>query len=185
MRIISGSHRGRVLRPAQGLPVRPTTDLAKESLFNILNNYIDFEAIKVLDLFAGTGNISLEFASRGAVMVVSIDLNHRCINFISRMATELEFSTISAICTNAFTFLARPSGTYDVIFADPPYDLPGREKIPGLIFDNNWMTDEGWLVIEHDKAISFKDHPNFNDERRYGKVHFSFFRKPLPEATEK
>ncbi len=184
MRIIGGSHKGRVLRPPMGLPVRPTTDLAKESLFNILNNYIDFEEIKVLDLFAGTGNISLEFASRKAKMVLSVDLNGRCIDFISKMSTDLKFSNVSVIRANVLTFLARSAGNYDVIFADPPYDMPDREKIPALLFENNWLADEGWLVLEHDKYISFSDHPFFTDERRYGKVHFSFFRKPVPESAE-
>jgi len=175
MRIISGSHRGRVLRPPIGLPVRPTTDLAKESLFNILNNYLDFEESKVLDLFAGTGNISLEFASRGAAMVLSIELNPRCTDFISKMATDLNFKSVSVIRANVFTFLARSAGTYDVIFADPPYDMEGREKLPGLVFDNNWLDKEGFFILEHDKSINFKDHPFFAEERRYGKVHFTFF----------
>jgi len=182
MRIISGSHRGRVLRPPQGLPVRPTTDLAKESLFNILNNYIDFESVRVLDLFAGTGNISLEFASRNASSVLSIEINSRCVDYISGIATDLKFNSLSVIKTNVFTFLSRQAGQYDVIFADPPYDLEGREKIPGLIFDNNWLADNGWFVMEHDKAISFAENPFFSEERRYGKVHFSFFRKQLPET---
>jgi len=182
MRIISGSHKGRVLRPPQGLPVRPTTDMAKESLFNILNNYVDFEEIRVLDLFAGTGNISLEFASRSATMILSVDLNSRCIEYISKMATELKFNKLSAIQANVFTFLARSAGTYDVIFADPPYDLKNRESIPDLIFSNNWLTDEGWFIMEHDKYIGFKDHPYFFEERRYGKIHFSFFRKREPET---
>jgi 16S rRNA (guanine(966)-N(2))-methyltransferase RsmD len=184
MRIISGSHRGRVLRPPQGLPVRPTTDLAKESLFNILNNYIDFESIRVLDLFAGTGNISLEFASRHASSVLSIEINSRCVDFISGMANDLKFKNITVIKTNVFTFLSRQAGQYDVIFADPPYDLEGRDKIPGLIFDNDWLADDGWFVMEHDRELSFKDNPQFIDERRYGKVHFSFFRKSQTESPE-
>jgi len=185
MRIISGSHKGRALRPPMGLLVRPTTDMAKESLFNILNNYIDFEAVKVLDLFAGTGSISMEFASRSAVSVLSVDLNSRCTDYISKMATDLKFGNLSAITTNVFTFLARAAGKYDVIFADPPYDLADRDKIPGLIFDNNWLDEEGWFILEHDKYLSFKDHPFFYEERRYGKIHFTFFTKPQPETTEK
>jgi len=184
MRIISGSHRGRVLRPPLGLPVRPTTDMAKESLFNILNNYVDFEAIKVLDLFAGTGNISMEFASRKADMVLSVEISSRCTDYISKMATELKFGNLSAIQANVFTFLARSAGSYDVIFADPPYEMKDREKIPDLIFENNWLANDGWFVLEHDKYISFKEHPFFYDERHYGKVHFTFFRKQLPEDAE-
>lgn len=159
--------------------------MAKESLFNILNNYIDFEAVKVLDLFAGTGNISMEFASRNASLVLSVDLNSRCIDYILKMASELKFLNLSAIKANVFMFLTRSAGRYDVIFADPPYDLTDRDKIPGLIFENNWLDDEGWFIMEHDKHLSFKEHPFFTEERRYGKIHFSFFRKPQPETDEK
>lgn len=158
--------------------------MAKESLFNILNNYIDFEEVSVLDLFAGTGNISLEFASRGAKSVLSVDLNVKCTDYISKMIAEFKFANSAVIRTNVLAFLSRPSGKYDVIFADPPYDLDNREKVPELIFENNWLANEGWLVMEHDKRISFKDHPLFYDERRYGKIHFSFFQKTEPEATE-
>ncbi|MFA5972864.1 MAG: RsmD family RNA methyltransferase [Lentimicrobiaceae bacterium] len=184
MRIISGSHKGRVLHPPEGLPVRPTTDMAKESLFNILNNYIDFEEVKVLDLFAGTGNISLEFASRNATMVTSVDVNGRCIDYISKMAAEFKFINLSAIRANVFAFLARPAGSYDVIFADPPYDLGNRERVPELIFENRWLVEGGWFILEHDKNINFKDHPYFSEERRYGRIHFTFFRKTASEATE-
>ncbi len=183
MRIISGSHKGRILRP-EGLPVRPTTDMAKESLFNILNNYIDFEEVKVLDLFAGTGNISMEFASRKASSVLSVDVNGRCIDYISKMINELKFNNLSTIRANVFAFLARPYGSYDVIFADPPYDLKEREKIPALIFENNWLADDGWFIMEHDKYISFKDHPFFSEERQYGKIHFTFFRKPEVDSIK-
>lgn len=183
MRIISGSHRGRILRP-EGLPVRPTTDMAKESLFNILNNRIDFEDVKVLDLFAGTGNISMEFASRSALSVLSIDVNSRCIDYITKMITDLKFSNLSAVRANVFAFLARPAGSYDVIFADPPYDMEDREKVPALIFENKWLADDGWFIMEHDKRLNFKDHPFFAEERQYGKIHFTFFRKPEAESAE-
>lgn len=158
--------------------------MAKESLFNILNNYVDFEDIKVLDLFAGTGNISMEFASRNASSVLSVDISSKCIEFISKMASELKFGNLTAIQTNVLTFLARPAGKYDVIFADPPYDLPNREKIPGLIFENNWLVDEGYFVLEHDKYLNFKDYPYFAEERQYGRIHFSFFRKTLQEIED-
>ena len=182
MRIISGSHKGRILRP-EGLPVRPTTDMAKESLFNILNNRIDFEEIKVLDLFAGTGNISMEFASRNAISVLSVDVNGRCIDYISKMIADLKFGNLTAIRANVFAFLARPAGSYDVIFADPPYDLAERDKIPVLIFENKWLADDGWFIMEHDKYINFKAHPFFSEERIYGKIHFTFFRKPELESA--
>lgn len=176
MRIISGYHRGRVLRPPAGLPLRPTTDLAKESLFNILNNYIDFEAIHVLDLFAGTGNISLEFASRGAKSILSVEINPRCADYIKKTASELDFPSLTVLKGNVFHFLSKSSGKYDVIFADPPYDLPEREKVPELIFNNHLLCDEGWFIMEHDSFINFNNHPRFHEQRRYGKVHFSIFR---------
>jgi len=138
----------------------------------------------VLDLFAGTGNISLEFASRNAISVLSIDLNLRCVDYISKMATELKFNNLTAVRANVFAFLARQTGSYDIIFADPPYDLENREQIPELIFEQNWLADEGWLIMEHDKRISFKNHPQFNQERCYGKIHFSFFRNILPGNEE-
>ncbi|MEI7527260.1 MAG: 16S rRNA (guanine(966)-N(2))-methyltransferase RsmD [Mariniphaga sp.] len=184
MRIISGNHKGRMLRPPEGLLVRPTTDMAKESLFNILNNYVDFEEIRVLDLFAGTGNISMEFAARDAKLVMSVELNSRCTDYISKMAAELKFTNLTVIKANVLTFLARPSGSYDVIFADPPYDMADREKVPALVFENNWLADEGYFVMEHDKHLSFKTHPFFAEERQYGKIHFTFFRKAAPEAED-
>lgn len=178
MRLISGSHAGRVLRVPAGLPVRPTTDLAKESLFNILNNRVDFEGLKVLDLFSGTGNISLEFASRGAGQVLSVDSNPKCIDFLSKTARSFGFEHVVTIRSDVFRFLARPAGSFDIVFADPPYDMASRETLPGLIFGSNFLLVDGWLIVEHDSRISFKKEPGFAEERKYGKVHFSFFRKP-------
>lgn len=184
MRIISGSHKGRILRP-QGLPLRPTTDMAKESLFNILTNRIDFDEVNVLDLFAGTGNISMEFASRGANMVMSVDVNIRCVEYISKMAKEFKFNNLTTLRANVFAFLAKPVGSYDIIFADPPYDLQDREKVTELIFEHKWLTSDGWFIMEHDKSLNFKEHPYFYEERRYGKIHFTFFRKLDVSASAK
>jgi 16S rRNA (guanine(966)-N(2))-methyltransferase RsmD len=149
--------------------------MAKEALFNILHNHIDFEGIKVLDLFAGIGSISYEFASRDAASVQSVELNARCAAFISETARKLNLANLYVIRANAFTFLRKGMRKYDVIFADPPYDLEGIESIPDLVFQHELLESDGWLIIEHSKATAFDGHPKLNQQRRYGKVNFSLF----------
>lgn len=178
MRIISGSHRGRQLRPPKGLPVRPTTDLAKESLFNILTNRVDLEELSVLDLFAGTGNISFEFASRGAQSIVAVELNSRCTDYIQQAAREIGFGNLFVVKANVFNYLKSVKRKFDLIFADPPYDMKESSVLPALVFGNELLNPEGWLIVEHDSGMNFKDESNFVEERQYGKVHFSFFRQP-------
>ena len=177
MRIISGQNRGRKIKPPQNLPVRPTTDFAKEGLFNILANRVDFESLKVLDLFAGTGNISYEFASRGAESIKSIDTNNQCVAFIRKTADEIKFDTLHSIKTDVFKYLVNAVETFDLIFADPPYDLEEAINIPDLVFENELLNEEGILIIEHSRNFSFSDHPNFVEHRKYGNVNFSFFEK--------
>ena len=157
------------------LPVRPTTDLGKESLFNILNNYFYFDRITVLDLFAGTGNISLEFASREAVSVTSVDNFQGCTDFIRKMAATLKYDNLSVIKSDAFAFLEKSRQQYDIIFADPPYDLEGIERLPELVFGKGLLKKEGWLVLEHSKIYDFSEHPQFYQHRKYGKLNFTFF----------
>ena len=181
MRIIGGTHRGRVIHPPKGLEVRPTTDLAKESLFNILNNRIDFEDIAVLDLFAGTGNISLEFASRGALKVISVEKNHKNAAFIAKAAADFQLLNVQVRKADAYRFLGEYKLKFDVIFADPPYEMKETNTIPDKIFSLSLLNDEGWLIVEHDKTLNFTTHPRFTDERKYGKVHFSFFQCRLNE----
>ncbi|MEI6747759.1 MAG: RsmD family RNA methyltransferase [Bacteroidales bacterium] len=176
MRIICGSHRSRRIIPPNGLPVRPTTDLAKESLFNILNNRIDFDEISVLDLFSGTGNISYEFASRGATEIMAVELNPKCAAFIEKSAEALGFKIMSIIQTNVFTFLPVIKRKFDLIFADPPFESEDISKLPDLIFTHNLLAPDGWVVIEHPRNVKFQAHPNFTEHRQYGKVNFSFFR---------
>ncbi len=176
MRIISGTHKGKRLHPPKNLPVRPTTDFAKESLFNVLNNRVDFEAVKVLDLFAGTGSISLEFASRQATEITAVDQNYRCIDFIKRSAKELKLDQIKAIKANVFKILAPGKNKYDIIFADPPYDLEEIPEIPDLIFENNLLNDGGMFILEHSRKNTFENHPHFEEHRKYGNVNFSFFK---------
>lgn len=180
MRIISGKNKGRkIIAPVQ-LPVRPTTDMAKESLFNIIRNYIDIEEATVLDLFAGTGNISYEFASRGCPSLVSVDKNFKCTSFIKQTAEKLNFTTLQVIQSDFKLFLGRTKQTWDLIFADPPYDMENTVELPDLIFNNNLLNTNGWLIIEHDKKHDFSSHFAFHEQRSYGRVNFSFFNVQSP-----
>ena len=174
MRIIGGKYKGKSIVASRSLPVRPTTDFAKESLFNILNNSIDFEEIKLLELFAGTGNIGYEFASRGCSKITSVDLNFNCIQFIKRTNKELRLHN-KVIRSDVFRFIKSNKEKYNFIFADPPYDLDRIKDIPKLIFSKGILENEGTLVIEHDKYTDFSDDNYFKNMRQYGRVMFSFF----------
>ena len=143
MRIISGKYKGRNINPPKGLPVRPTTDMAKVGLFNILNNYFDFENIKVLDLFAGTGNITLEFISRGTQDISSIDMHFKCIEFIKGQSALMNAPKAKAIKSNVFNFLNKCTETFDIIFADAPYDLEKAIEIPDIVFTKKLLNPEG------------------------------------------
>ena len=149
--------------------------MAKEALFNILRNYYDFEGLLVLDLFAGIGSISYEFASRQAEQVHSIEMNPRCVNFITETSRKLDLENLFVIRANVFSYLKRINKKFDIIFADPPYDLDGINSIPDLIFENELLKPDGWLIIEHSKATDFSSHPKLDQQRRYGKVNFSMF----------
>lgn len=175
MRIISGKFRGRRFHPPTSLPVRPTTDRAKEGLFNILQSRWDPEGMKVLDLFAGTGSISLEFISRGAAEVVAVDLNSGCIAFIKRTAEELKIDNLRALTANAYSFLERSEQSWDIIFADPPYADLTIEDLHKLVFTRSLLHYDGVLVIEHDRSVDFSQKTYYQDTRKYSKVHFSFF----------
>ena len=176
MRIISGKHKGRRLVAPKNLPVRPTTDMCKESLFNILNNYFNFHGLKVLDLFSGTGNISYEFASRGAGPITSVDGDMGCVNYIKKTATELDLD-ISVIKSDVFKFLEKSKASYDIIFADPPYDLSQEnfEKIIQLIFENELLDEEGMLIVEHSKHTKLDHLKYFSFSKSYGGSVFSFY----------
>ncbi|HXH99624.1 MAG TPA: RsmD family RNA methyltransferase [Sphingobacteriaceae bacterium] len=174
MRIIGGTLRGLRLNPPGNLPVRPTTDLAKEALFNILNNLIDLETIHVLDLFSGTGSISLEFASRGAIEVISVDKDFNCFKFLKQTAEKHQLQVIDARRDDVFKFLEQETGSYDIIFADPPYDHPKLPLIPEIVFSKNLLKSNGILILEH-PAMKKADHPNFTEQRKYGNSSFSFY----------
>ncbi|WP_300977637.1 RsmD family RNA methyltransferase [Flavobacterium sp.] len=176
MRIISGKYKGRRIQPPKNLPVRPTTDMSKEALFNVLNNHFNFEGLKVLDLFSGTGNISYEFASRGSYPITSVDGDFGCVKFIKQIAAEYDF-TIAATKSDVFKFLENCKTTYDIIFADPPYGLDQAtfEKVVLLVFEKNLLNEEGMMIIEHSKYTKMDHLDNFSFQKSYGGSFFSFF----------
>lgn len=176
MRIISGKYKNKRLTAPKKLPVRPTTNMAKEALFNILNNNYYLEDLTVLDLFSGTGNISFEFASRGATTITAIDANVGCTQFISKTSEELNFE-ITTIKSDVFKFLERTKNKYNVIFADPPYnfEISKFSKVSELIFLNELLLDDGLLVIEHSEQTDLSELPHFTEKRKYGSSIFSFF----------
>lgn len=175
MRIISGKYRGRRINAPQKLVVRPTTDVAKESLFNIINNYFNFDSLKVLDIFSGIGSISYEFASRGAIEVTSVDIEYNCVKFIKKTIADFNIDNIKVLNADAFKFLKYSDSKFDIIFADPPYNNEKFDIIPSLVFDNNLLNNNGWLIIEHPIEVSFIDYKYFFEHRKYGKVNFSIF----------
>ena len=176
MRIITGIYKSRKIQAPRNLPVRPTTDMAKESLFNILNNSYYFDAIKVLDLFAGTGNISYEFASRGTEDITCVDDHHGCIKFINETAANFEMP-IKTIKSDVYTFLENAAQKFDIIFADPPYDFSQEQfaEIASLVFKNELLEEDGILVIEHSKHTDLTQEPGFSYSKNYGGSVFSFF----------
>lgn len=185
MRIISGKYKGRRINPPKGLPVRPTTDMSKESLFNILNNHFNFEGLKVLDLFAGTGNISYEFASRGSYPITAVDGDFGCIKFIKQVTSEHDFS-IATIKSDVIKYLEKCNTSYDIVFADPPYDLDQTtfEKIVLLVLQNNILSEDGMMIIEHSKYTKMDHLPHFSFQKNYGGSFFSFFEFESDEDSE-
>jgi 16S rRNA (guanine966-N2)-methyltransferase len=185
MRIIGGQFKGRRFTPpAKNWPTRPTTDFAKEGLFNILQNHLDFEAIKVLDLFGGTGNHSYEFISRGCRDVTYVDKFGGCVAFVKKTAKVLHIEPyIRIVRADVFKFMTMTGEQYDYIFAGPPYPLPTIDTIPDKVFENDMLKPGGWLVMEHNPNHTYTHHPHYWQERHYGKTIFSFFVKP--EVEEK
>ena len=163
--------------PPRNLRARPTTDFAKENLFNVLVNLVDFEELDVLDLFSGTGSISYEFASRGARSVTSVELNAVHHNFIRQTARELAFDNFFAVKANVFLYLKSCAKQFDLIFSDAPYDLDGSEEVVKLVFERDLLKEDGIFIFEHSKDKDFSQHEKFWQLRSYGSVQFSFFKK--------
>ena len=178
MRIVSGKYRGRAINPPKNLRARPTTDFAKENLFNVLGNLVDFEECDVLDLFAGTGSISYEFASRGVHSVTSVEINPVHYNFIKKTAADLGIDNLFAVKANVFLYLKSCAKQFDLIFADPPYDIAGSDTIPGTVFGRRLLRPGGWLILEHSKNLDVSGFEHFVERRSYGSVRFSIFVQP-------
>ena len=181
MRIIAGTLKGRRLNPPANLPVRPTTDMAREGLFNILNNYVEYDECTVMDLFAGTGAMSVEFISRGAREVTAVDINNACTEYIKSEAQRMELHNLRVVRADVFDLLKRANRKFDIVFADPPYAIEGLEKLPNLVFEHQLLTDDGMFILEHPREYSFEEHSHFWQHRNYGKVNFTFFAMKLDE----
>ena len=177
MRIIGGRFKGhRFTPPAKKWPTRPTTDISKEGLYNILANKIDFQDIRFLDLFGGTGNHCYECISRGCEDATYVDKFPGCIAFVKTMAEKLEIEEYLDIRKmNVFTFIKKCEQQFDYIFAGPPYPLRNIPEIPDLIIAKNMIAENGLLVLEHNPNVDMKGHPNLVDQRNYGQTIFSFF----------
>ena len=185
MRVISGKYKRRTFEVPRTFKARPTTDFAKENLFNVLNNLIDFEEChNVLDLFAGTGSISLELVSRGCTRVVSVEREPSHHTFIYKVKEQLKEEGWLPLRADVFRYIEKCHDTFDLIFADPPYALSRLSELPDLILEKGMLAPDGLLILEHGKDNNFAHHPHFIQERIYGSVHFSFFGAQEQEASE-
>jgi 16S rRNA (guanine(966)-N(2))-methyltransferase RsmD len=185
VRIISGKYKGRRISPPKNLPVRPTTDMSKEALFNVLRNHFSFEGLKVLDLFSGTGNISYEFASRGSDNITCVDGDFGCVKFIKQTADEFDFN-IAAIKSDVLKFIEKCNAKYEIIFADPPYAFEQKtfEKIVSTIFERDLLEEDGMMIIEHSKYTKLDHLAHFSFKKTYGGSIFSFFEINAESDTE-
>jgi 16S rRNA (guanine(966)-N(2))-methyltransferase RsmD len=177
VRIISGTLKKQRFSPPKGFPSRPTTDFAKEGLFNILDNEITFEDLKILDLFAGTGNISFEFASREAGQITSVDKNFRCTKFMKDFCIEHKIANaMNIVKADVFKFVSNNHQSYDLIFADPPFEDKLHLDLINAVMNGEILAEDGLFILEHSKHNKFDDQKGFQHSRRYGHVVFSFFR---------
>ena len=175
MRIIGGSLKGRRFEAPLLKNTRPTTDFAKTGLYNILTNNFDFTEVTFLDLFSGTGAHSLEFASRGAIRVVSVDADYTCVSFLTKMKTEWKLDNLQPLKADVFKFINSCTESFDVIFAGPPYALPEIDEMPSLIFEKKLLKKDGWFILETSPLHNFDNHPNFLRKRNYGSTFFHIF----------
>lgn len=179
MRVITGIYKGRHFDVPRWFKARPTTDFAKENLFNVLRAYMDFEEVSALDLFGGTGSISLELLSRGCRRVVTVEKDRRHFSFIEQCSKKLGDAAWQPLCGDVLKFVERCGESFDLVFADPPYALPELPELPQRVLESRLLADGGLFVLEHGKDHRFDSHPSFVEHRAYGSVNFSFFRKTL------
>ncbi len=186
MRIIGGKFKGRRFHPpADKWPTRPTTDFAKEALFNILNNQIDFDEVKMLDLFGGTGNHCYEFISRGCIDATYVDKFPPAVQFVRKIAEQLDIADcLKVFQMDVFRFIKFATEQYDYIFAGPPYPLPTIDTIPDVIFEKELLNPGGTLVLEHNPQHDFTNHPRLSDVRNYGQTYFSFFKNEAETTAD-
>ncbi|MES2622108.1 MAG: RsmD family RNA methyltransferase [Bacteroidota bacterium] len=175
MRIIGGRLKGIRFEPPKNIPTRPTTDFAKEGLFNILQNSFNFENVKMLDLFGGTGSISYELASRGCKDITTIEIFPRCADFIKKTVQQHQLSAIKVLRMDVFKFIETAHQKFNLIFAGPPYPLPNLDTIPDLIFQYKLLDGQGWFILEHNPDHNFEKHPHFLRSKNYGTTIFSIF----------
>lgn len=179
MRIIAGKYKGRNIQAPASLPVRPTTDYAKSGLFNILNNHFDFEELSVLDLFCGTGNISFEFSSRGVKNISCVDAHRSCVKFVSEYAAKIGAEGINPIKSDVFKFIAHHAKQYDIIFADPPFELKETDTLPELILSKGLLKKNGWLIVEHLNKRTLESKIEYDEIREYGNCAFSIYKPKI------
>lgn len=177
MRIISGKYGGRRFSPPPSFKARPTTDFAKENLFNVLNNEVEWEDIKALDLFGGTGSISFELVSRGCVHVTCVEKQFPHAAFIEKVQEQLKIDNMKVFKMDVFKYLSFCKDQFDLIFADPPYDLKNFADVPRLVLEKDMIKDGGLFILEHSKDYDFSTYPQFRERREYGSVNFSIFEK--------
>lgn len=184
MRVITGKYKGKHFEVPRSFKARPTTDFAKENLFNVLRAYLDFEETRALDLFAGTGSITLELLSRGCREVMSVERDRQHYAFIQSMLRHLDDPAATVICGDALRFVSKGFKEFDFVFADPPYALRELPELPERVMNSKLLAPGGLFVLEHGKNNDFTDHPCFLEHRAYGSVNFSFFRRPDAHQIE-
>lgn len=182
MRIIGGRLKGIRFEPPKNIPTRPTTDFAKEGLFNMLQNSFNFENVKILDLFGGTGSISYEFSSRGCNDITTIEIFSRCADFIKKTIQQHNMKGIKIFKMDVFKFIEAANQKFNLIFAGPPYPLPNLNAIPDLVFEYDLIEGEGWFILEHNPNHSFEKHPHFLKSKNYGTTIFSIFVNQVQKA---